>query len=232
MLVVKPIHREQKVVGKINITGATAERAESGRRIYTKAKVGNSVFQTFRVTDCRILRSTTVRNEIMSEKGTGSKSRREVMNLKNIQKIWLFALVLTTFAVVTAGGQTPRFNIVKPSTTGVPCDEVRLMGFDPAGNLWIEGRAVYWQEAAVAMLSADQLEHHPLPGGGFDTGAWKVWSSVHGAPIPSLYTRGLAFSSDGTMWFGSEGGLTRFRPNAQNPADQWFTYTPANSPLV
>jgi len=78
---------------------------------------------------------------------------------------------LATLAVFTAAGQTPQFNIMKPSTTGVPCDEVRLMGFDPAGNLWIEGRFVYWQEAAVAMLSADQLEQHPLPGGGFDTGA-------------------------------------------------------------
>jgi ligand-binding sensor domain-containing protein len=146
--------------------------------------------------------------------------------------VGILAITICEASMAAAVGQQPQFNIMKPSTTGVPCDEVRLMGFDPAGNLWIAGRLIYWQEAAVAMLSADQLEHHPLPGGGFDTGAWKVWSSVHGNPIPSLYMRGLAFSSDGTMWFGSEGGLTRFRPNAQNPADRWFTYTPANSPLV
>src|ERR1051325_7829003 len=136
------------------------------------------------------------------------------MNLTYIYKIWLAALLIAIGGALTAVGQHPDFNIVKPSTTGVPCDEVREMGFDPAGSLWIAGRWVYWQEAAVAMLSADQLDHHPLPGGGFDTGAWKVWSSVHGAPIPSLYTRGLAFSSDGSMWFGSAAGLTRFRPNA------------------
>ena len=146
--------------------------------------------------------------------------------------IGLLTLAISCVWIAAAWAQQPVFNIMKPSTTGVPCDEVRLMGFDPSGNLWVAGRSVYWGEAAVAMLSADQLDHHPLPGGGFDTGAWKVWSSVHGNPIPSLYMRGLAFSSDGTMWFGSEGGLTRFRPNAQSPADRWFTYTPANSPLV
>ena len=34
----------------------------------------------------------------------------------------------------------PQFNLVKPSTTGVPGEEVRVMKFDPAGNLWIAGR--------------------------------------------------------------------------------------------
>src|ERR1041385_3715982 len=158
--------------------------------------------------------------------------RKEKMNAICRQKTWLIAVILVGLGAFTAVGQSPTFNIVKPSTTGVPCDEVRLMGFDPAGNLWIAGRLIYWQEAAVAMLSADQLDHHPLPGGGFDTGAWKVWSAVHGNPIPSVYLRGLAFGSDGTLWFGSEAGLTRFRPNAPNPADRWFTYTPANSPLI
>ena len=150
------------------------------------------------------------------------------MNRKKVT----FILAMTIFGGLSGFAQTPQFNIMKPSTTGVPCDEVRLMGFDPSGNLWIAGRSVYWGEAAVAMLSADQVGHQPLPGGGFDTGAWKVWSTVHGNPIPSLYLRGLAFGNDGTVWFGSDAGLTRFRPNAANPADRWFTFTPANSPLV
>src|SRR2546423_2808885 len=160
-----------------------------------------------------------------------TKSRKRKSNPMN-RKTISTTLALVVSCGLTALAQTPQFNIIKPSTTGVPGDEVRMMGFDPAGNLWIGARMVYWGEVALAMLSADQLDHHPLPGGGFDTGAWKVWSSVHGNPIPSFYIRGLAFSSDGTVWFGSEGGLTRFRPNAPNPADRWFTYTPANSPLV
>src|SRR4030095_8855558 len=80
----------------------------------------------------------------------------------------------------------PRFNLVRPSTTGVPGEEVRVMKFDPAGNLWIAGRFYFWSEGGVAMLPAKQLKFRPLPGGGFDTGAWQVWSTVH-HPIPSGY---------------------------------------------
>jgi len=64
-----------------------------------------------------------------------------------------FSFILVTTLWASGSAQTlPQFNIVKPGTTGVPCDEVRVMGFDPAGNLWIAGRWVYLGEAAVAML--------------------------------------------------------------------------------
>ena len=125
----------------------------------------------------------------------------------------------------------PRFNLVKPSTTGVPGEEVRVMKFDPAGNLWIAGRFYFSGEAAVAMLPAKQLKFKPLPGGGFDTGAWKVWSSVH-HPIPSPYINDMVFGADGVIWIASDGGLTRFDPAARTEAQMWFTYTPANSPLI
>src|SRR4030095_14996257 len=80
----------------------------------------------------------------------------------------------------------PRFNLVRPSTTGVPGEEVRVMKFDPSGNLWIAGRFYFWSEGGVAKLPAKQLKFKALPGGGFDTGAWQVWSTVH-HPIPSGY---------------------------------------------
>ena len=62
--------------------------------------------------------------------------------------------------------QTPNFNIVKPSTTGVPGEEVRTMKFDPAGNLWISGRFYFWGEVGLAMLSADRsiTSHYPEAG--------------------------------------------------------------------
>ena len=144
----------------------------------------------------------------------------------------LFSLVLLTLFWASAGAQTlPQFNIVKPSTTGVPGEEVRVMKFDPAGNLWIAGRFYFWGEAGLAMLSADQLDYQPLPGGGFDTGAWKVWSSVH-HPIPSPYIYDMAFGAGGVIWIASDGGLTRFDPAAPTEEQRWFTYTPANSPLI
>ncbi len=144
----------------------------------------------------------------------------------------IFAVV----ALVISGGlsifaQTPEFNIVKPSTTGVPGEEVRVMKFDPAGNLWIAGRFYFWGEVGLAMLSVDQLGYQPLPGGGFDTGAWRVWSSVH-HPIPSVYINDIEFGANGVIWIASDGGLTRFDPAAPTEEQMWFTYTPANSPLI
>jgi ligand-binding sensor domain-containing protein len=124
-----------------------------------------------------------------------------------------------------------QWNIVKPSTTGIPGEELRAMVFDPQGNLWAVGRAPFWFESGVARLSADQVPHEPLPGGGFDTGAWEVWSSVHD-PIPSAFINDIEFGAKGVVWLASDGGLTRFEPDAPDPGATFFTYDSSNSPLV
>ena len=80
--------------------------------------------------------------------------------------IAILALLIFSAWMAEASAPQPAFNIVKPSTTGVPGEEVRVMKFDPAGNLWIAGRFYFWGEAGLAMLSADQLDYQPLPGGG------------------------------------------------------------------
>ena len=69
-------------------------------------------------------------------------------------KAMIITVVLVISCGITAFAQTPNFNIVKPSTTGVPGEEVRTMKFDPAGNLWIAGRFYFWEEVGLAMLSA------------------------------------------------------------------------------
>ena len=105
--------------------------------------------------------------------------------------------------------QNPVFNIVKPSTTGIPGEECRVMTFDLQGNLWVAGRHPFFQECGLAMLPADQVDHDPLPGGGFDTGAWRVWSSVHYPQgFPSVFINDIEFSNlgDGIVWIAS--GLT------------------------
>ena len=57
----------------------------------------------------------------------------------------LFAFVfLSTLTASVRAQSPPPFNIVKPSTTGVPGEEVRDMKFDAAGNLWIAGRFAFW----------------------------------------------------------------------------------------
>jgi ligand-binding sensor domain-containing protein len=105
------------------------------------------------------------------------------------------------------------------------------MTFDPLGNLWVAARFYDRQEWGVAMFPAEQLDHRPLPGGGYDTGAWKVWSNVH-HPIPSPFINDIEFGANGILWIASEGGLTRFDPNAATPGGMWFTYNEANSPLI
>jgi hypothetical protein len=146
------------------------------------------------------------------------------------------ALKLTLSSVVAAQSAAPDWNIVKPSTTGIPGEELRVMKFDPQGNLWVAGRAPFWGESGVARLPAAQVPYQALPGGGFDTGAWEVWSSVQ-HPIPSAFISGIEFGANGTVWIASGaidpgGGLTRFQPDAADPDATWFTYDSSNSPLV
>ncbi len=127
-------------------------------------------------------------------------------------------------------GQSPEWNIIKPSTTGVPGEEIRVLDFDSEGNLWIVGRMLFFGEVGLAMLPASELPYTPLPGGGFDAGAWHVWSSVH-HPIPSVLVHDMAFAPDGIIWLASAGGLTRFDRNAA-PDQMWQTFNAANSPLI
>ena len=110
-VVMKPIRREENIVKK----SISYWRDRCARRIgpmnYTQAKMGTSVFQTFPVTDCRILRSTTVRNKFMSQNANASKIRREIMNHKKTKhysamKIRSLVVVLSLALALVAQGQT------------------------------------------------------------------------------------------------------------------------------
>ena len=115
----------------------------------------------------------------------------------------LFSLVILTVFWASAGAQTlPQFNIVKPSTTGVPGEEVRVMKFDPAGNLWAAGRFYFFCDSALGMLSADQLDYQPLPGGGFDTGAFTLTATGKGTPCSfPKYALSASTSCSGVRFF-------------------------------
>jgi len=138
---------------------------------------------------------------------------------------------LAALSGTAAGGGEPQWNIVKPSTTGIPREQVRFMAFDPQGNLWVAGRWIDWGEAGLARLPASDVPYQALPAGGFDTSAWTVWSNVH-HPIPSVFLNDIEFAADGIVWIASDGGLTRFDPGAATPEAMWHTYNAANSPLI
>jgi ligand-binding sensor domain-containing protein len=147
----------------------------------------------------------------------------------------LMGLAAGTFAMPAQGGDTfplnPPLNIVKPSNTGIPGEEVRVMTVDSQGNLWIAGRWPFWSECAIAMLPPEEQAFVPQPGGGFDTGKWQVWSNTD-HPIPSPYINSLRITSDGVVWIGSDGGLTRFDRNASTPEQMWKTWNSSNAPLI
>lgn len=137
-------------------------------------------------------------------------------------------LALATCASTLAGHAD--ITIIKPSNTGVTGSEVRVLTFDAEGNLWIVGRWPFWGEIGIAMLPAEELPYTPLPGGGFDTGLWTVWSNIE-HPIPSPYVNDLKFDADGVIWLASDGGLTRFDRFAAT-GEQWKTWNASNSPLI
>jgi ligand-binding sensor domain-containing protein len=118
----------------------------------------------------------------------------------------------------------------RPTTTGIPGEEVRLMAFDPQGNLWVGARWTFQGVGSLAKLSAEELSYTPLPGGGFDTGVWRVWSGED-HPIPSPFLSDIEFTPEGVIWLASDGGLTRFDPR-WNRRGLWRTYNAANSPLI
>jgi ligand-binding sensor domain-containing protein len=154
----------------------------------------------------------------------------------SIRAVVLAAVLATVLSPTTVpcharGDGVVAWHTLKPSTTGVPGEEVRVMTFDAEGNLWIAARWPFWSECGLAMLSADQLAYEPLSGGGFDTGAWRVWSNVD-HPIPSPYIDDIEFTPDGIMWIASPEGLTRFDRNAVTPNAMWQTFNAANSPLI
>jgi ligand-binding sensor domain-containing protein len=150
-------------------------------------------------------------------------------------------LAATLMVLLAAGASAHAqaladMHVVKPVSTGIPGEELRVMKFDPQGNLWVAGRAPFWFDSGAARLPAAQVPHEALPGGGFDTGAWDVWSSVH-YPIPSAFISGIEFGANGVVWIASGaidqgGGLTRFQPDAADPASTFFTYDSSNSPLL
>ena len=154
--------------------------------------------------------------------------------LNHLMLVAIGCVVALSASTSRADGLLPiqaGFNILKPSTTGVPGEEVRVMRVDPQGNLWIAARWPFWWECALAMLEPHEQQYTPLPGGGFDTGQWTVWSNVD-HPLPSVFIDDIDFTADGMVWIASEGGLTRFNRNATNPDDMWQTWNTSNSPLI
>lgn len=96
------------------------------------------------------------------------------------------AFVLQPFAA--SAGDPPEWRHITPGNTGIPGERVDVSAFDDDGNLWVFARFAFFQEWGLAMLPASSIPYLELPGGGFDTCCWTVWSSLDN-PISSQLDR-------------------------------------------
>jgi ligand-binding sensor domain-containing protein len=141
----------------------------------------------------------------------------------------LAAVLFSVFDV--AAGEPPAWRHVTPGNTGIPGELVDVSAFDDDGNLWVFARFAFFQDWGLAMLPASSVPYLGLPGGGFDTCCWTVWSSRDN-PISSQFVHGMRISPDGVIWLASDAGLTRFDRNANPPASMWTTFDQSNAPFI
>jgi ligand-binding sensor domain-containing protein len=130
---------------------------------------------------------------------------------------WALMRTASTVAIalLTAGlaaAQPIEWQIVKPSNTGVPGEDVFFAKFDPAGNLWVAARWPFWGEGGFGILD-------------LDTGVWTNISNWE-TPLPSEFINDVEFGPDGVVWIATGNGLAR------KDGDQWTIYNAANSPLI
>ncbi|HSS07199.1 MAG TPA: two-component regulator propeller domain-containing protein [Rhodanobacteraceae bacterium] len=149
--------------------------------------------------------------------------------LRSISLVLLAAVEL--LAVDARAGDDPEWRRITPGTTGIPGELVDLSAFDDDGNLWVFARFPFFQEWGLAMLPASSIPYLELPGGGFDTCCWTVWSNRTN-PISSQFVHSMRIAHDGVIWIASDAGLTRFDRNALPPANAWTTYDQSNAPFV
>jgi len=116
------------------------------------------------------------------------------------------------FMAAVAQSDDVEWQIIKPSNTGIPGEEARVLRFAPDGNLWVGARWPFWQEGGIGVYN-DAEE------------TWSVWSNWE-TPIPSEYIHDIEFGPDGVVWIATANGLIR-----KNDED-WHVYNASNSPLL
>ena len=122
-------------------------------------------------------------------------------------------IVSLSLAALCAGGSLTAqdWQLVKPSTTGVPGEEVRMVRFAPDGLIWVGARWPFWGEGGFGLYDRG-------------TDSWSVLSNADGT-FPSAFPNDIAWAADGSVWIGTGSGLVHRVGNTQT------VYTAANSPL-
>lgn len=121
----------------------------------------------------------------------------------------LFYALVTLSGPVLAQGQ---WDMVRPSNTGIPGEEIRFVRFEKNGLLWVGARWPFWYEGGIGIFDRE-------------TNVWQVTANWE-SPIPSEYVNDLEFAPGGVVWIATDQGLVR------KLGESWTIYTTANSPLL
>lgn len=122
---------------------------------------------------------------------------------------WLAAAAL---AVAAHPSPAQDWDLVKPSNTGMPGEEVRLARWAPDGDLWVGARHPFWGEGGFGRY--DQRS---------DT--WDVFANWE-TPIPSPFVNDLEWDATGAAWIATGAGLVRYADGT------WTVWDTSNSPMA
>ena len=120
----------------------------------------------------------------------------------------ILALCCATAAPLTA--QT--WKLVKPSTTGIPGESVRMVRFAPNGLVWAGARWPFWTEGGFGIYDRT-------------TDLWTTLSNADGT-FPSAFPNDIAWAADDSAWIATGNGLVHLKDGVQK------VYTTANAPLL
>jgi len=120
----------------------------------------------------------------------------------------ILALCCATGAPLVA----QSWKLVKPSTTGIPGESVRMVRFAPDGLIWAGARWPFWAEGGFGLYDRT-------------TDLWTTLSNADGT-FPSAFPNDIAWAADGSAWIATGNGLVHLKDGVQR------LYTTANAPLL
>lgn len=128
------------------------------------------------------------------------------------------ALLASAALWISAGvGSQVTWELVRPSNTGIPGEEVRVVRFGPDGRIWVGARWPFWREGGIGIL--DIAGETWLTYSNAETGSGR-------GPIPSPFVNDIEFAADGAVWIATDGGAVKF------DGENWWVYNSGNTPMA
>ncbi len=105
----------------------------------------------------------------------------------------------------------PVWGLIRPSNTGIPGEEIRLLKYNAAGDLWVGARWPFWSEGGFGVYDRKSE-------------IWTTYSNVDN-PILDQFVNDIEFAADGVVWTATDNGLVK------KVGNRWTIFDDSNSPL-